>query len=103
MIYSRAKKLATGFFVFIMLSCRSKLASTVLIYFTINHKRKTKKMYLLYFAVLNFSLNLYKGIGAYSSFIHNMSLSKQLYSFSCISMNVASMIKDVLIILEESM
>jgi|GEM_PF-6254561 len=60
-------------------------------------------MYLIYFAVIRLRLNLYKRIGAYSSFIHNMNLSKQLYSFSCISMNVVSMIKDVLIILEESM
>lgn len=55
-------------------------------------------MYLLYFAVLRLSLNLYSGVGVYSSFINKMSLSKQLYSLSYIGMNIVSMIKDVLTI-----
>jgi len=58
-------------------------------------------MYLFYFAVLRLSLNLYKGTGAYSSFINNMSLSKQMYSLSYVGMNIVSMIKDVLTIIAE--
>ena len=59
-------------------------------------------MYLLYFAVLRLSLNLYKGVGVYSSFINKMNLSKQLYSLSYIGMNIVSMIKDVLTIIAEA-
>jgi len=60
-------------------------------------------MYLLYFAVLKLSSNFYKGVGVYFLFIKNMNLSKQLYSLSYIGMNIVSMIKDVLIIVEETM
>jgi len=60
-------------------------------------------MYLLYFAVLKLSSNFYNGVGVYSSFIKNMNWSKKLYSLSYISMNVISIIKDMLIIVEETM
>jgi len=57
-------------------------------------------MYLIYFAVIRLSLNFYKVIGTASLLINNMNLSKQLYSFSCVSMNIISMIKGVLTIID---
>jgi len=57
-------------------------------------------MYLIYFAVIRLSLNLYKSAGSHSSLGNNMNLSKQLYSFSCVSMNIISMIKCVLTIID---
>jgi len=58
-------------------------------------------MYLLYFAVIRLSFYVYKSAGVYSSLINNMNLSKNLYSLSCIGMNVVSIIKGVLSLLTE--
>jgi len=60
-------------------------------------------MYLFYFVALKLSLNTYKGMSDFSSLINNLKLSKQLCTLSYFSMNVVSMIKDVLIIVEEAM
>jgi len=60
-------------------------------------------MCLIYFVALKLSLNVYEGMSVFSSLINNLKLSKQLCSLSYFSMNVVSMIKDVLTILEGGM
>jgi len=57
-------------------------------------------MYLIYFAVIRLRLNLYKVMNIGLSLINNIHLGRQVYSLSCVSMNIISMIKGVLTIIE---
>jgi len=57
-------------------------------------------MYLLYFVALRLSLNLYKVMNVGLSLINNIHLGKQVYSLSCVIMNIISVIKCALTMID---